>query len=178
MAPATQITFRKLDGSRPTPVRYEPDADTRKAVAAMLGLRALRKFALRGALRPEGKGWRLEAMLGATVVQDCVVTLDPVTTRIDVPVVRVWEPAARGETADAPEAEIEIDPDTDREPLPASIRIDEIATESLALEIPAFPRAEGAELAETLAGPPGCEPLTDAAMNPFAVLSKLRDKDG
>lgn len=179
MTQPTEIVFRRLDASRPTEVRLAPDTASCASLAATFGLRALRKFTLTGALVPDGRVWRLEARLGATIVQDCVVTLTPVTTRIDTDILRVWQPKARisDEVAETG-AEVEMDPDTDAEPLPASIRLDEIAAESLALEIPDFPRAAGVELGSTVVGPPGAEPLTDEAANPFAVLSKLRDKQG
>ena len=63
-----------------------PDAAARGALAEELGLLDLRKLRLSGRITPDGdSGWRLDATLGATVVQPCVVTLQPVTTRIDEP---------------------------------------------------------------------------------------------
>ena len=53
-------------------------------IAKDLGLLSLRKVRFEGAVRPDGaKDWVVEARLGATVGQACVVTLDPVTTRIE-----------------------------------------------------------------------------------------------
>jgi hypothetical protein len=44
----------------------------------------VRKLRFIGTLEPEGaQDWRLTADLGATVVQPCVVTLAPVTTRLE-----------------------------------------------------------------------------------------------
>ena len=80
------------------------------------------------------------------MVQPCVVTLEPVTTRIDQPVRRIWLP-----DAGRPAAEVVVEADADDEPEPLGERIDLglVATEALALAMPAYPRKPGAAL-----GPP------------------------
>ena len=66
-----------------------PSAEDIAAIAVDLELSALRKVSLRGKLAPLGRrDWRFEGVMGATVVQPCVVSLEPVTTRLDVPVAR------------------------------------------------------------------------------------------
>ena len=101
-----------------------PGAAEIEALREMLQIDALRKLRFRGTLSPLGKhDWRLHADLGATVVQPCVATLAPVTTRIDVAVersfVREFETSDEAEvempeddTADASEAET-TDEDTE-----------------------------------------------------------------
>jgi hypothetical protein len=95
-----------------------------------------------------------------------------VTTRIDQPVRRRYLPSAGGagaETLVGPEDDDEI------EPLAARIDLGLVATEALALALPAYPRKPGA----TLATPPaaGDEPDEDV-VKPFAALAALRDKLG
>ncbi len=149
-----------------------PDADARAALCDALGLTALRKVSLRGRLSPEGaRDWRLEAMLGATVIQPCSVTLQPVTTRIDEPVRRVW----RAEMPEATGDEVEIPEDVSEEPLGREIDLGAVLAEALALAMPAWPRAEGAELGEAVFGPPGTAPMRDEDARPFASLAGLRD---
>ena len=83
--------FRRatLAARKPTRFDLRPDEDQRAAIAADLGLIALRSVALTGELRPTGRqDYVLEAQLRAEAVQACVVTNDPVTTRIDEPVLR------------------------------------------------------------------------------------------
>ena len=54
-----------------------------------------------------------------------------------------------------------MDEDVSSEPLEAEIDVHEAVMEALSLAIPAFPRAEGAEIGAVVAAPPGAEALTD-----------------
>ena len=78
------------------------------------------------------------------MVQPCVVTLDPVTTRIDQPLRRRL--AARDRRGRRPRSCWR--PTTEDEPEPLGDRIDLglVATEALALAVPAYPRKPGAAL--------------------------------
>jgi uncharacterized metal-binding protein YceD (DUF177 family) len=161
-----------------TPFVLEPDASARAALAGELGLVGLKKLRFTGALVPAGRrDWVLEATLGATVVQACVVTLAPVTTRIDEAVTRRF-------TADwhEPEGdEIEIPEDDSLEPLPDILDLSRVMTEALALALPLYPRAEGVALGEAVFTAPGVAPLTEESTRPFAALKDLKDalkKDG
>lgn len=153
-----------------------PDATERAALAEELGIDGIRKLRFEGELIPEGKAdWRLEATLGATVVQPCVVTLDPVVTRIDAPVTRRFladmtppDPDDKGE-AEMPE-------DDTAEPLPDRIDPAFVMAEALALHLPDYPRAEGADLGEAVFAEPGTDPMTDEDAKPLAGLKALRDK--
>lgn len=154
-------------------VAIAPEPETLQAIGDALGLVELRKLRLDGELLPIGKGdWRLEARLGATVVQPCVVTLAPVVTRIEEPVSRNW--VAGWEVPDADE--VEIPEDVDDEPLGTEIDLGQVMVEALALALPAFPRAEGADLGETSFAAPGVTPMSDDDAKPFAGLAALRDK--
>ena len=136
----------------------------------------MKKRRFSGRLVPDGKrDWRLEGTLGATVVQPCVVTLAPVSTRIDEEITRHY-------MADMPElpegAEIEMPEDDTVEPLPETLDLGVVIAEALALALPPFPRAEGATLGEAVFTEPGATPMTDEAARPFASLAGLRDKLG
>ena len=149
-----------------------PPAAQRAELAASLGLLALRKLRLSGTLRAEGSdGWRLDATLGATVTQPCVITAEPVTTRIDAPVTRLF---LRDFTETTEEAE--FDGDDEAEPLGEAIDLSHVLTEALALALPDYPRLPGAELGEARIAPPGSAPLRDEEVKPFAGLARLRDK--
>lgn len=168
------LRLGRLSAREETPFRLEPDAEARARLAEALDLLALRKLRLEGRLVPEGaRDWRLEAVLGATVVQPCGVTLAPVTTRIDEAVERRYlahwaEPEAGSET--------EMPEDETAEPLPETLDLEAVMAEALALALPPFPRAEDAELGRAAFAEPGTDPLTDEDVRPFAGLRSLKEK--
>lgn len=169
------VRLSALSGRSPAPVRLAPDAAACEAIAERLGLLGLRKLRLEGELAPEGRAdWRLEARLGATVVQPCVVTLAPVTTRIDVALTRRYVAEMAAPAGD----EIEMPEDDTEEPLPEMLDLAQVMEEALALALPLYPRAEGAELSRAVFGPPGTDPLTDEAAKPFAALGRLKRPEG
>lgn len=155
------------------PFEIAPEAEARAAIAAELGIPGVRKLRFAGRMVPEGRrDWRLEAELGATVVQDCVVTLEPVVTRIDERVDRRYVEGFR-----EPEGtEVEVSED-DVEALPASLDLHEVMVEALALALPSYPRAAGVELGEVVAAEPGVEPLTEETKRPFAGLRDALGRD-
>ncbi|WP_224814478.1 YceD family protein [Hasllibacter sp. MH4015] len=167
------LPLARLNRATETPFKVEPDADARASMARDLGVPALRKVRLDGRAIPEGKAdWRLEAKLGATAVQNCVVTLEPVTTRIDVPLVRQYRahmPEPSGEEMEMPE-------DDTLEPLRAEVDLMALLTEALALALPDYPRAEGVELGEAIFAAPGVTPMRDEDAKPLAGLAALRDR--
>lgn len=173
------LALARLSRAAPTPVLWVPDAAARAEIAAALDLLGLRKLRLAGALHPEGaRDWRLEATLGATVVQPCVVTLAPVTTRIDAPVLRRYLAAPPGPGPADPEAggEVEMPEDDSIEALPDRLDLGAVLVEALALALPDYPRAEGAGIGAVQVAEPGVTPMTDEAAKPLAGLAALRDR--
>lgn len=169
----TALRVADLPQNAQTPFALRPDTDTLRAIAETLDLQALRKLSFEGTIKALGKtDWQLDGRLGATVVQPCVVTLAPVTTRIDTDITRLFvrdyvEP-------EEPEAEM---PEDDRtESLGAWIDPGAVLLEALALEVPEYPRADGAELGEMVHTEPGQAPMTDADARPFAGLADFKQK--
>ncbi len=143
----------------------------------VLGLTALRKVVFTGEIRGHGKDdWELIGSLGATVVQPCVVTLEPVTTRIDEKVERRF--LAQMPELSEDDEEVEMPEDENSEPLGTHIDLAAILHETLALYIPQFPRAEGAELQDAVFTEAGKKAMTDEDVRPFAGLAALRDQLG
>lgn len=168
------LKMAALSRHQPFTFLIEPDAEARAALAGELGITQVRKLRFAGALTPEGRAdWLLQADLGATVVQPCVVTLAPVTTRIDQTVTRRylvrWQDPEAGSETEMPE-------DDTAEPLPEVLDLAEVMAEALALALPDYPRADGADLGEAVFTEPGAEPLTEERVHPFAALAKLKDK--
>ena len=118
-----------------------------------------------------GSDWQLEGHLGATVVQPCVVTLDPVTTRIETEVLRRYVL----DHAEPEEPEVEMPEDDTVEPLGSWIDPGQVMMEALALAIPDYPRKEEVALGEMVHTEPGKKAMTDEEAKPFAGLAALRD---
>lgn len=170
--PSHRIDLRARGLRKPLRFDLVPDPSGRQAVAGDLDLLDLPEMRFSGVVRPAGKDVVLEAVLTATVVQPCSVTLDPVTTRID-------EAVSRRYVADwvEPEGdEVEVPEDVTVEPLPQAIDVAEVAIEALALALPLYPRAPGADLGEAVFAPPGVAPLRAEDMRPFAGLAALKDR--
>ena len=169
-----RLVLKDLNNTRATKFSVVPSADTLKEIRDRLGIDDLRKLRFEGELRPDGtQDWVLEGHLGVTVVQACVVTGDPVTTRLEEDVTRHF-------LANPPELphgdEIEMPEDDTIEDLPETLDLLDIVYEVTAIALPPYPRSEGAELEQRLFSPPGAEPLTDAAASPFAGLAALKDQ--
>lgn len=166
-----------LSTSAPTSFELVPSAQDCNAIAAYLGLTGLRKLRFTGALRPLGKrDWQMQAQLGATVVQDCVVTLAPVTTRLEDTVDLRW--LQNMPETDTTLSEVEMAGDVSTEPLTEVIDLGQVMIEALALALPQYPRAEGAQTGELIFTEPDAKPMTDEDAKPFAGLAALRDKFG
>ena len=174
--PISCFRVADLPQNRPTRFELRPDPTWLDGLTNELGLLGLRKVSLVGDITARGKtDWTLHARLGATVVQPCVVTLAPVTTRIDTDIVRHFM-ATMPELGD--EEEIEMPEDENAEQLGAQIDVALVMTEALALHLPLYPRAKGAEIFKTAFTEPGIQAMTDEDARPFAGLAALRDKLG
>ena len=166
-----------LPKNRPTEFALRPDDATLDALREELGLLALRKLTFSGRVTPQGAlGWRLTGALGATVVQPCVVTLDPVTTRIDEDVERRYLPDARPPSA-GPD-EMEMPEDDSVEPLGDRIDVFAVMTEALAIALPLYPRKSEVGTGDAAFAEPGVTPMSDEDAKPFAGLKALKDKLG
>lgn len=173
LSPGTPLRPARLSRAAPTTFDLVPEAQFREALAGHLGLSRLRKLRFRGRLVPAENGaWELAAELGATVVQPCRVTLEPVTTRIDEQVRRRFVPGLDP----VAEEEAEIPEDVDTEPLPEVIDPAAVMVEALALAIPPFPRADTAAPGDIAVSEPGTEPMGEGDIKPFSELAKLRGR--
>jgi uncharacterized metal-binding protein YceD (DUF177 family) len=161
-------------GSRPsTPFDLRPNGPERAALAAFLEISAIPELRFRGTIVPAGRhDLILQGELTARVVQPCVVTLDPVTTRLSEAVVRRYV-----EDFVLPEGdEVEMPEDDGLEPLTQAIDLGAVATEALTLALPLYPKSAGAALGETVHAPDGVVPLRDADLRPFSGLAGLAVK--
>ena len=169
----TRFRSGALSQRKPTRFSYRPDANERAAIAADLGLIALYSLDLTGEIRPAGRDeMLLEATLTASADQACGISLAPVPAKLSETVRRRYVAGL-----EMPEGEeIEMPEDDSVEPMPDEIDLAEIATEALALALPLYPRAPGAEFADGLHAAEGVTPLSDADLKPFAGLQGLAAK--
>ncbi|SDW32073.1 Uncharacterized metal-binding protein YceD, DUF177 family [Ruegeria halocynthiae] len=172
MSNQTSLRVADLPQNASTPFELRPGNDVLEAIRQDLGLLGLRKLSFAGELCAQGKrDWALTGKLGATVIQPCVVTLEPVTTRIDIPVARMF----LADWADPDEPEFEIPEDDETEPLGPEIDPAQVMIEALALALPQYPRKDGAELEQANYTEPGKQAMTNEDVKPFAGLAGLRD---
>ena len=145
-----------------------------KAVASILSALTVIKMRICGKIRPSGaKDWVLKATVGATVTQSCVVTLDPVQTRIDTPITLTF---VTDYPLDDGDSVTEMTTDETIEPLTDEIDLALIAIEAVALALPDYPKRQDAQLETTTFSETGIKPMTDADTKPFASLASLKDK--
>ena len=154
-------------------VRIEADAGARAAIAAEYGLVSVNSFVADLEVRRQANGIVVvEGQVRAEIVQNCVVSLEPVAQMIDEPILIRYVSAddAAAPKPARPGAEIQVDPDADPPDVLSGRMIDlaSVALEHMALAIDPYPRAPGAEL------PPGSEESQEEGReSPFSVLAKL-----
>ncbi|MGC1502912.1 MAG: DUF177 domain-containing protein [Sulfitobacter sp.] len=169
----TALRVAELSQTAENSFSLRPDAQELKEIAAELGFTSLRKLSFSGGITPlAGTDWTLEARLGATIVQPCVVTLEPVITRIDLNVTRNYI----NTFAYPDEPEVEIPEDDTSEPLGSWIDPGIVMREALALAAPDYPRKGDAELGQMVYTKPGEAPMTDEDARPFAGLADFKSK--
>ena len=169
------VSVSKLSPKAPFTFDLQPRETDLARMQDELDLLGLRKLRFSGEIAAAGAtDWEMQAMLGATVVQPCVVTLEPVTTRIDTPVTRrflkSWpDEAELGE-------EVEMDADDSLEKLGDAIDLPAILQEALALALPIYPRLEGVEADHAEARPAGAAPITSIDEDAVSALSDLKKR--
>ncbi len=139
-------------GEGTTVRRIEADAGERSALAERFGLVALDGLSATVFLDTQpGHGVvRVHGELSAEVVQTCIVTLEPLSTRLHAAFERLYGPEEDGLEAstsvhDAPEHAV-IAPDAEEPQQPfvdGAIDIGEAVAEQLAIELDPFPRTPG-----------------------------------
>lgn len=152
-----------------TSVLIEPDEGRRAALARALDVVSVDALRAELLVRPwGGDGMMVEGEIRASVVQRCVVTLDPVAADIVAPVEATFAPEGSPLLAGPDALEFEVDMEAADPPEPfdgRSIDLGAVVAEFLSLALDPYPRRAGAELPDA---------ARDASTHPFAALSALK----
>ena len=155
------------------------DSDVRAAVARVVGLRDLPRFQANFDVTRHGAdGLRVCGRVSATVGQECVVTLEPLTNDVEEDIDLLFAPSPPPVERKAGEDE-DVEDGSERpqrswngpEPLLGGVvDLGALATEFLILGLDPYPRKPGAvfELPQDVKPDPG----------PFAALAGLKEKHG
>lgn len=163
-----------VDDIPETGLRVELEASdvVRAELAALAGLRDLRRLSAVFDLSRQGAGVRVNGQVSALVGQTCVVTLEPIESDLEEGVDLVFTP----QVTDAAQTKVEtVSARTDdQEPpeplLDGKLDLGAIAVEFLLLGIDPYPRKPGAEFEPVKAG--------DGKAKPFAALEALKKQLG
>lgn len=147
------------------------------ALADRFGLVSLDRFHASFSLRRLRKDLiRVNGHISASLVQACVVTLEPIPAEIAEDLELDFS-----ESLDEPGSEMDLDAEAADGPEPLSggmIDLGEVAAEQLGLALDPYPRKPGAEVPAEWAGDPTPEPVPEPKINPFAALEKLTKGGG
>ncbi len=125
---------------------------------------------LRMVTEDDGVTIHLSGLIEADLVQACVVSLDPVASRIEAALERIY--SAQEKPDDGDDIIIELDAAEPIEPLSGdTIDVGQAIVEQLALEIDPFPRAPGVAFSGLLGVDSGDN---EEPSGQFAALSKLK----
>ncbi|MFN3868597.1 MAG: YceD family protein [Hyphomicrobiaceae bacterium] len=171
--PLSAWTHRVADvGERGVEAQRTATAAERGEIAAALDIPACDSLEVTYQIRPiSGARFRMIGRLTADVLQSCVVTLEPVRSRIEEPLEEeFWPPDQISEAESGLDAEQEALAVTIAEPIEnGRLEVGRVVYQRLGTALEPFPRAPGAELDESVAATPQ-EPLS----GPFAVLARLK----
>ncbi len=168
------VPVKSLDDGE-TVIDIEADADERAALARRFGLLALDSLTAKVGLTPADGGLvRVHGALAAEVTQACVVTLEPVTARVEASFERLYGAGAPEEAAG-----LITEADTEEPPEPftdGAVDVGEAVAEQLALELDPFPRALEAAFDGFSNGSRSVGDDGTGDAGPFAVLARLKEK--
>ncbi len=150
--------------------------DERAALSRRFDLLAIDRFEATVELKRRVDGTvRFEAQLSADVIQACVVTLEPVSARVEDRFSVIFDPEIDEDAADA--LALENPEDEFREPLiDDSIDIGEVVAQQLSVIMDPYPRRPDdlSAVAKVESGS-GAKAILDER-NPFAILATLKKR--
>lgn len=160
------VELAKLDTKQANSFLFVPGKLTQQKMANEIGILGITRLRLSGVIESGPQfDWQLTGQLGATISQECVVSLKSVRNRIAARVVRNYVSDQQRLRAGR---DGEIPRDDSIEALTPTINLYEIARETMVLEMPTYPRTKSL----TFNG--SAENEGEPLQKPFAVLEKLK----
>ena len=154
---------------------FQADAEQRAKLAEAFGVPEVQSLEVELEIRPvRGRAFSVRGAVSADVVQNCVVTLEPVQQRVEE-AVNVTLIRAEDVAPGSPRKDVLVDAaEADGPELYHNGRIDlgSIAREHVALGLDPYPRAAGVDFAGHLEDDPAAD------SSPFAALAKLKGQGG
>lgn len=163
---ATDVPERGLD------VERRASASELVAITQELDLVSCDSLTARYRIKPvAGGGYRVSGDIAAAVEQRCIVSLEPVASKVAAPIEVEYWPGGRRDDADD-EGEIEALSAAEIEPLlNGRLDVGRIIFEQLAASLDPYPRKDGVAFEAPPEAPPGAAPG-----GPFAALGRLKAK--
>lgn len=164
-------------------IKLEPDDGVCAELATQCDVLSISEFSAQLNVKSWHKdGVRVSGQLNATLTQSCIITLEPVPAQIDAQIDAVFVPSTSKlakPKINAETRELIVEAEGDDVPelfeLP-NLDVGAVAAEFFALELNPYPKSPNAdEIAAALAEQDE-KTKSDAAENPFAALTKIRDK--
>jgi len=152
-------------------LQLEADAAARERLAERFGLLSLDRLvaSLKVTRGASGIPIRVRGHLEASVVQECVISLEPIASEIKELIEVEYAPAAE----DAEEEAFSIDQPDPPEPLEGdTLELGELVAQHLSIGLDPYPRIAGAKAPEWAENSP--QESENSAASPFAVLEQLR----
>jgi uncharacterized metal-binding protein YceD (DUF177 family) len=148
------------------------DAQARAAVAKLAGLAAVPRLEASFDVTRYGRsGLHVVGRVSATVVQTCVVTLEPLENEVDEEIDIAFVSAPSPSVEDYSSGEVEVPLEDAPEPLVGNkVDLGAIATEFLILGLDSYPRKPNAVFEAPSAG--------DESAHPFAALAEFKKGQG
>lgn len=158
--------------ARGTEFTVEASPEERDALAKDLDLPAIKSLTARLHVTGSPARVHVKGRLRASIVQTCVVTLEPFESELDEEVEVAFRAPLDGEREPVSGEEIEADPDAPDELLGDRIDLGAITAEFLALGLDPYPRKPGVEFEAA-----ATEGAAETEASPFAALARLRKEE-
>jgi uncharacterized metal-binding protein YceD (DUF177 family) len=150
-------------------LELEADEEGRARLAVLAGVLSVPQLGVIVDVTCHGEGLRAAGRVTARVVQNCVVTLEPIENAVDEPFDVLFLPPDVAGAAPAGSGPGAVD-ETHEALVDGAADLGSLATQFLLLGIDPYPRKPDAVFAS---------PAADrAADSPFASLERLKDRDG